>query len=441
MERILEQPHSVWHAEAIGWHSPLAESEITTVCIIGAGISGLALAFELVRRNVAVIILDARTIAHGQTSRSTAHLVTALDERYFKLAQEHGPDAARVAAWAHKRAIEWLESVAREEGIDAAFRRVFGALVVPDSQRSERNRLLQQELEAAQAAGIACDLVPAPAQTVIGHGESHLRFPHQAVCDPVAYLDGLAEAVVRRGGRVCTQTAVVDVTATNLVRTASGHTVQADHVIYACHQLPSEVQRLVRPLTVSTSYAVAYRLASDDSAGSVEHEPGAAGVHEPETLLWDGYWEDESAPYHYLRTARSADGEPMLVIGGDDRESHSPGDAPAHFDKVDGWTRMHVPHAGATLARWWGRIYEPEGEFALIGPIPERNRQYVIAGDSGNGFTYAAIAAEHLADLITGLDADIEIAALHRPAPTAGPPGVPTHSSDAPFQGQALLLP
>jgi len=424
MERTLEQPHSVWHAQSVGWHAPLADSVETSVCVIGGGVSGLCVALELSRRGVPVVVLDARIIAHGQTSRSTAHLVTALDERYFSLARAHGASAAHIAARAHTRAIQWLENMAHEESIDASFRRVTGDLVVPENRSDDRERFFEAELAAATSAGIECSLIHSASQLVTGHGASHLQFPNQAVCDPVVYLDGLADAIVRKGGRIFTQTSVTNVEKGNTVRTESGHTVRATHIIYACHQPPKEIEPGLRSLTPVTSYAMAYALAAD-----AHPNPSP----EASVLLWDGYWDDPAVPYHYLRIARTADGEPMLVIGGDDRESKSPGDAPKHFAAINAWTRMNVPAAGGTLARWWGRILEPDGEFALIGPVPELENRYVIAGDSGNGFTYAAIAAEHLADRITGADIDEEIAALHAPIDS-------DRRSQVPFEGRGILM-
>ena len=75
--------------------SPLATRLRTEVCVIGAGIAGLTTAYELAGEGRSVVVLDDGPIGGGMTSRTTAHLATAIDDRYWEIARIHGTSAVR----------------------------------------------------------------------------------------------------------------------------------------------------------------------------------------------------------------------------------------------------------------------------------------------------------------------------------------------------------
>src|SRR5919109_3413192 len=94
------------------------------VCIVGAGIAGLTTAYLLAREGRSVIVVDDGDIGSGETSRTTAHLVSALDDRYFEIERLHGETGARLAAASHSQAIDRIEAIVRDEGIACDFERL-----------------------------------------------------------------------------------------------------------------------------------------------------------------------------------------------------------------------------------------------------------------------------------------------------------------------------
>src|SRR5215210_7988800 len=110
------QTISVWMATAeVPAQSELAENLECDVAIVGAGISGMTTAYLLAREGKRVIVLDDGPIGGGMTERTTAHLVTALDDRYYELERLHGERRARLAAESHRAAIDRIESIVAEE--------------------------------------------------------------------------------------------------------------------------------------------------------------------------------------------------------------------------------------------------------------------------------------------------------------------------------------
>src|SRR3954463_537130 len=130
------------------------------------------------------------------TGRTTAHLVNALDDRYYDLEKYHGEDGARMAAQSHSAAIDWIERVVLKEKIDCDFERLDGYLFEPPNE-SLKN--LEKEFDACQQAGIDVEWVP---RAPIADFDTHraIRFPRQAQFHPLKYLQGLAGGGVAGGG-------------------------------------------------------------------------------------------------------------------------------------------------------------------------------------------------------------------------------------------------
>src|SRR5215472_4599527 len=107
---------SVWIDEhELREHAALASSLRTDVCIVGAGIAGLSVAYLLSREGKSVVVLEAGLIGHGETSRTTAHLSNALDDRYSELERLFGRDGAAKAQESHWQAIHTIEQIIDRE--------------------------------------------------------------------------------------------------------------------------------------------------------------------------------------------------------------------------------------------------------------------------------------------------------------------------------------
>ncbi len=60
---------------------PLKENKSTDVVIVGGGISGVTIAYCLLKSGKKVVLVEDGHIGSGETGRTTAHLVSALDDR------------------------------------------------------------------------------------------------------------------------------------------------------------------------------------------------------------------------------------------------------------------------------------------------------------------------------------------------------------------------
>src|SRR5438270_11960725 len=188
--------------------NPLRENTSADTCIVGAGIAGLSIAYELIRSGQKVIVLDDGLVGRGMTGRTTAHLVNALDDRYYDLERYHGEDGARMAAQSHSAAIHRIERIVADENIHCEFERLDGYLFEPPNE-SRTN--LEKEFEACQLAGLAVEWVKrAPIEDF--DTCAAIRFPRQGQIHALKYLAGLARAIIREEGHIFTGTKVEAVT-------------------------------------------------------------------------------------------------------------------------------------------------------------------------------------------------------------------------------------
>src|SRR5688500_10936956 len=167
---------SYWQATENGWSSePLKDSIETDVCVIGGGIAGLTAAYLLGRSGKKVIVIDDGPIGGGETSRTTAHLTWAIDDRFYRIAKWHGDDKARLAIESHASAVDEIERIVSMENIDCDFSRVDGFLF----EAEENDDDLEEELETAHKLGFdQIKMVDRAAIKDFNTGRS-LHFPNQ----------------------------------------------------------------------------------------------------------------------------------------------------------------------------------------------------------------------------------------------------------------------
>jgi glycine/D-amino acid oxidase-like deaminating enzyme len=132
-------------------YSPLEEHLETEVVIVGGGIAGVTTAYRLSQLGKKVVLVEDGNICSGETGRTTAHLVTALDDRWENLEKIFGEDGARVAYESNRAAINFVQETIRKENIDCDFEMLPGYLFLHPSDKKDS---LEREYEAAKRGGV-----------------------------------------------------------------------------------------------------------------------------------------------------------------------------------------------------------------------------------------------------------------------------------------------
>jgi len=351
--------------------APLNEDATCDLLVVGSGIAGLSSACEAARCGAKVMVIDRGAIAGGMTARTTAHLVTEIDDRYYELIDAVGEEDARLYHESQVAAVNRIEAVCRDEGIDADFARLPGYLT--PAERAHMGEL-EREYDACRRLGVEVEWASDAPYPLID-GTRALKFGGQGRFHPLKYCAGLVRAIERRGGRIHASTVYVDHDEDGdgvLIRTEAGPTIRAGAALFATNSPVNDRVAIHTKQEPMRTYAMAGRV----PRGSVE-----------DALVWDTLW-----PYHYVRLQPAGDGEDWLIVGGEDHRTGTANDMEQRFAHLEAWTKEHFPSFAKAEHRWSGQVMEPVDCLPFSGRDGS-DRIYVHTGDSGTGMTNGVAGA------------------------------------------------
>jgi glycine/D-amino acid oxidase-like deaminating enzyme/nitrite reductase/ring-hydroxylating ferredoxin subunit len=375
----LGEHRSVWLERAEGERRRrprLAEERRADVCVVGAGITGLSTALELVRQGRSVVLLDASRIGDGTTGHSTAKVTSQHSLTYARIRSTHGADGARAYAEANEAAKERIAERA-EGGIDCDFRRRDAWVYATDGRQ---RKLLERETRAAREAGLPAELredVPLPFETSGG-----MRFTGQAEFDPQRYVLGLARELEQAGGEIFENTRAVQVkeSGAGVSVVAEGGRVEAGHAVLAT-LIPFLDRGLFFARAFGTrSYVITARIAGPP----------------PEAMLITA-----GSPMRSIRAVPSGS-EELLMVGGESHDVGARDAQPERYGRLAEFARAHwdlrsVEH------HWSSQDFAPDDGVPYIGPLhPRSARIRVATGLKKWGITGGTVASMLISDEIAG---------------------------------------
>ncbi len=385
----------LWNEIALPYTFPLTSSIETDVCVIGGGIAGLTAAYLLLKEGQKVCVLESSKLGNGQTGRTTAQFVTALDERYFTLEKYHGEDITRKVAQSHIAAIKKVIDIVKNENIECNIELVDGYLF---STLETSEEVLFKELTAARRMGLLDVTIVTQAPLESFDTGPALCFPDQLELHPMKYLNGLAQCILKGSGKIFTETHIVEVHGGDAayVKTQEGFYVNAKNIVVATNSPINDIFAIHTKQAPYRSYVLTFEI--------------------PRASVAKGLYWDTLDPYHYVRTAKSElNDKDFLIVGGEDHKTGQNKNPEDCFKRLENWTRRRFSMVGALVNKWSGQVMEPVDGLAYLGHNPmDRENVYVITGHSGTGMTYSTIGALLITDQIMGRKNDWE--AIYNPS-------------------------
>lgn len=215
MSAFAETPYW-WSGLAAGARAVRPVAPRADVVVIGSGYTGLSAARTLAKGGAAVVVLEKESIGWGASSRNGGQVLTGMKLGADQLLKHFGRERARALYQSSLDAIDFVERVVAEEGIECGFRRsghLEAACKPAHFERFERDqRLLEREFahrvrllpKRDQRSELDSDYY---------HGL--LVDERSAAVQPAQYVQGLASAAERAGAELheatpalrCTKTA------------------------------------------------------------------------------------------------------------------------------------------------------------------------------------------------------------------------------------------
>ena len=367
---------SIWPATyAVPKFNQLSENKECDVCIIGAGITGITTAYLTASEGKKVIVLDDGEIAGGETQRTTAHLTSVIDDRYYEIERLHGLENSILAAESEIEAINTIEKIIAKEKIDCDFKRVDGFLLFKPDDNTDL-----KEYHACIKAGVEVEFSGPPLR---GFKDFNiLKFPHQAQFHVLKYISALTRAITKMNGEIYTNTFVSEINDGESVeiKTKTGNLVKAKDAVIATNSPISDFFSIHTKQAAYRTYVIGIKIPVDSIKEAL-------------------YWDTED-PYHYIRIYKE-EGMDILIVGGEDHKTGQEENPEMSFSNLEKWSREHFDNLGEVIYKWSGQVMEPVDGLSFIGKDPENTKHvYVATGDSGMGMTHGTFSGLIIRDLI-----------------------------------------
>jgi glycine/D-amino acid oxidase-like deaminating enzyme len=235
---------------------PLDGSVTVDVAIVGAGLTGLWTAREVLRRDPSrsVLVLEAEIAGFGASGRNGAWLSSGIAVTPTELERRTSPGTVRAVTQVMRATVDEVIDACDTDGIDARVRRG-GILRI--ARGAHELPALSGAMATATRLGIDDGLQvlsedDLAARVHVADGRGAILDPYAAAVHPGRLVRGLARAVEARGGRIVEGTPALDVRGRSPGRRAQVRTptgiVTADAVVLATEAWTSQLPRRRREL-------------------------------------------------------------------------------------------------------------------------------------------------------------------------------------------------
>jgi glycine/D-amino acid oxidase-like deaminating enzyme len=357
--------------------------------IVGAGISGAALAYRSRRKGKKLLIVDRRPPLHGSTAASTALLEFEIDTPLFELSKRIGRDKAERAWRRSLKAVRDLRSIVQREKISCGWRDAKSLYLAGDAFGY---RALRKEVDARERAGIpGLYLSGRDVRDEFGIDRTGAILSNgSAQANPMQLAAGLLRLAVKAGASVCSPVTIKAIAADKsgvILTTDDDVEIATRHAVFCTGY---EILKSIPQNGHSTKSTWAFASAPTKSA------PAWLADH----IVWEA-----ADPYLYLRLTNDG----CIVAGGEDEpfsDTHADmGLLREKTNRVAKKVRALLPGLRFRIDhRWAGAFGESDTGLPFIDRVPGHPNCYAVMGFGGNGITYSIIAAEVVSLFIAGRD-------------------------------------
>jgi glycine/D-amino acid oxidase-like deaminating enzyme len=366
----------------------LQESITTDVLVIGGGITGALITYQLLKEGREVVLIDRRDVCNGSSAASTAMLQYEIDVPLHELIHQRG-EATAVRSYKNcEKAIYDLKKIVAEIDSNCHFEIRKSVYFTNDK---EGEKMLKKEFHTRQKFGFAVEWLDKKHLKSLGlKARAAIQSESGAVFDPYKFTNDLLRLCAKKEATIYDRSEIKKTRQKDgkmLAITPEKLTIQANHIVH-CTGYES-VQRLSKK---TANLKSTYALASE----AFEELPAPFRNH----IYWD-----TASPYHYFRGTSD---NRVISGGGDERFKNATKRDALLNKKRDSLTkqfRRFFPDISFKPDYVWaGTFGETEDGLPYLGrPNPEIDEHYVL-GFGGNGITYSVMAMDAILDSLNHRD-------------------------------------
>lgn len=350
----------------------------TDVCIIGAGIFGLTCGYYLSKAGLTVTVVDKSDVARKTTGHTTAKITSQHGLFYTYLVDTYGEQFAKDYLFANEEAIENIKNIIDTENIKCDFERQSNFVYTTD--KSEVNKI-RKEVDCVNAIGFPANFVTKTGLPFEVAGA--IQFKNQAQFNPIKYINGLCDCILKNNGEIYTNTTVYDVkkNGNNFSTLTIGGAIESKYVILASHYPFINFPGMYFfKMYQSSSYVI--------------------GVDTKKTLF-NGMYITASEPTYSFRTAYHK-GKKILLLGGGSHKTGTPVTYEQSYGALENCAKQLYPNC-EVLFRWDTRDCITLDKIPYIGAFSSTmDNLYVGTGFNKWGMTTSNVAANIVCDMILG---------------------------------------
>lgn len=330
------------------------------VAVIGAGLAGILIAFQLQNEGKKVIVLEGNRIVSGQTKNTTAKITAQHGEIYNSLITKFGKQTARYYADCNLKAVEWYRDFITKNKIDCDFEDTEAWLY--SSRNPER---IKQEYEACKELKMPVELLENT--KFLEQNISAVVMKNQAQFNPLLFIKCISENL-----EIYEQSYVTEVKDRYII--GNDFCVKAEKIVFACHYPFVNFPALYfARLHQERSYVISIEDTSDINR------------------MYYGIDSDGISLRRY---------KDKLFIGGSQHRTgeNLEGDK---YDSIRKKVREYFPNSKETEC-WSAQDCITADSLPYIGVFSKSKPYWYVATGFGKwGMTFSAVAAQIITELIT----------------------------------------
>jgi len=358
------------------------------ILIVGGGITGALVAYQLSSEGYRTVVIDKRDIGTGSTSATTSMIQYELDSPLYSMSETMGKESAADIYKGAANAVRKLKNIVENLPGDCGFNPK-QSLHFASSARDVAG--LRKEFECRRVVGLDVKWL-AKEEVFLRYGlasEGGILSETAASMDAYQMTHALFQFSAGHFGlKVYDHTRLESVKYAKNKNFATADTravIECNTIIYATGYESHELIRNGIGKLISTYACVS--------------EPYDSL---PELLSQTVFWNTED-PYFYFRTTM----DNRILIGGEDEYFKNPERRDLLIEKKELAlvAKFQQQIAGIPFVAdfsWAGTFGATKDALPYIGAHPDFKNSYFMLGFGGNGITFSIMAMEILSDVIAG---------------------------------------